>query len=527
VAVYLIGRIDDAANAKINAPKVHSVYPDLLQTSVSWSKNVRDERQCPDQILMGAMDDVYCLFIALGLHLESFLAENPNPTYLFTAQEDTTKIDPVTGKHKIIKASTRLKNQYRMKLKRAAWSRRGFREISETDGSDIGTHSKRKLPSNFAANCGAHGEEVEIRGRWKGTRGGKIVNRYIDVKQLYQDAKVAGILCLGGPCKYAFKDGCESITDDWLFEHVVPNIRAKYGRSFAAVLGKAVLYICLKEQDTQRRDEYVPVPHEMQERVRAAYAELGLEESQPVLKVPLHIYRINEMLQIDEVAGSVAVGTAGGNALTAVQDTNNAVAVGHGLGNEVLQSLVIRMNRMEQVQAQSQQTMLNAFSEMQTQQRRQYQILNNNIMAFGGRIEGALVRQVNSNRQHRLLTMNSANGDVPMEVVNTAQLSSQPRDLITLWREYQFGLNGRKAARQFTTQERNADRKIKQKFYRRGQVWECMKRQIHRGLTPEQAALELRLVYGTKSSVSKIIDLLIADKKRYKARGGYHPSLSV
>jgi hypothetical protein len=123
--------------------------------------------------------------------------------------------------------------------------------------------------------------------------------------------------------------------------------------------------------------------------------------------------------------------------------------------------------------------------------------------------------------------MNWANGDVPMEVVNTAQLSSQPRDLITLWREYQFGLNGRKAARQFTTQERNADRKIKQKFYRRGQVWECMKRQIHRGLTPEQAALELRLVYGTKSSVSKIIDLLIADKKRYKARGGYHPSLSV
>jgi hypothetical protein len=35
-----------------------------------------------------------------------------------------------------------------------------------------------------------------------------------------------------------------------------------------------------------------------------------------------------------------------------------------------------------------------------------------------------------------------------------------------------------------------------------------MKRQIHCGLTPEQAALELRLVYGSMASVSKIIDLL-------------------
>jgi hypothetical protein len=35
---------------------------------------------------------------------------------------------------------------------------------------------------------------VEIRGRWKGTSEGKIVNRYIDVKQLYQDAKVEQVL---------------------------------------------------------------------------------------------------------------------------------------------------------------------------------------------------------------------------------------------------------------------------------------------------------------------------------------------
>jgi hypothetical protein len=40
---HLVGRVDDAANANISAPRVHGVYPDLLQTAVSWSKNVREE----------------------------------------------------------------------------------------------------------------------------------------------------------------------------------------------------------------------------------------------------------------------------------------------------------------------------------------------------------------------------------------------------------------------------------------------------------------------------------------------------
>ena len=53
-----------------------------------------------------------------------------------------------------------------------------------------------------------------------------------------------------------------------------------------------------------------------------------------------------------------------------------------------------------------------------------------------------------------------------MKVLNDAQLSSLTLDLITLWREYQIGLNRRKAARLFTVAERIANRKIKQNFYR-------------------------------------------------------------
>ena len=193
-----------------------------LKTAVSWSKHVTDERACPDQILLGAMDDLFCVFIAMALHLESFLELYPDASYLFTEQEDYWK--QTRKGPKLMKASDRLKNKYRSNLTKVVWSKEEFMDLSDGNCADVGTHSKRKLPSTYAVNCGATWEEVEIRGRWKGSRGGKFVNRYIDVKQLFHDAKVAGILCVGGPCKDDLKGGID-IPNEWLFEHVVPTMR--------------------------------------------------------------------------------------------------------------------------------------------------------------------------------------------------------------------------------------------------------------------------------------------------------------
>jgi hypothetical protein len=114
----------------------------------------------------------------------------------------------------------------------------------------------------------------------------------------------------------------------------------------------------------------------------------------------------------------------------------------------------------------------------------------------------------------------------PLEAVNNANLSHLPRDLAALWREYQHGLYGMKPARLFTTEERN-NTKLKQKYYRRNQIWQIMVKQSRRGLTPEQAANEIYMVYGARTSVTKIIDCIIKDKERYKETGGFHPNLSV
>ena len=91
----------------------------------------------------------------------------------------------------------------------------------------------------------------------------KVVYIYIDVKQLYEDAKVAGVLCIGGPVKYALKQGIE-IGDAWLFENVIPCIRQRFTRDakLCRVLARSLLYACLKDD--------IMVPDGIRNRIKAA-----------------------------------------------------------------------------------------------------------------------------------------------------------------------------------------------------------------------------------------------------------------
>ena len=98
----------------------------------------------------------------------------------------------------------------------------------------------RKLGSSHARKNGCHQEEKDLRGRWK--RRKHVSDVYVDVELPYPDAKVAGRLCVGGPCKYVLKEG-SGVTDNFLLEHVVRNTRTRtrYSDDVAKVLGKALL----------------------------------------------------------------------------------------------------------------------------------------------------------------------------------------------------------------------------------------------------------------------------------------------
>ena len=54
---HLIGRSDDTAHFAMSNPKGHEGFDFALKTKVQWSKNVRVEQRCTDQILLGSGDE--------------------------------------------------------------------------------------------------------------------------------------------------------------------------------------------------------------------------------------------------------------------------------------------------------------------------------------------------------------------------------------------------------------------------------------------------------------------------------------
>jgi hypothetical protein len=224
--------------------------------------------------------------------LEAFLGEYPEATFLFTKGQP----DPNLPDGEIEPCIRNLKSRYYSCIRNNVCLNNKFWQVSlEGAGHNIGTHSARKAAATDASHNGATPQEVEVRGCWK-MQGNCIVHRYIDVRQLFTDAKVAGMLCKGGPVAYRLVE--ENISNEWLFEHVCPNIRARFMNDtrFCRIMGLAMLWACMDGEWKHNVD------HAYQVGVETAYNELysslnpgadppgndGLPN--PVYKAPLNIY---------------------------------------------------------------------------------------------------------------------------------------------------------------------------------------------------------------------------------------------
>jgi hypothetical protein len=192
---HLITRMDDVCNLESSGLREHEQFGAFaLQTQVAWSKNVNEERDCPPQIIIGANDSDFCPLLGLGGYLESRFESNwGNARYLFGERNDDD--EPM-----------RSNDNYSNGLK-AQWKKNEFKEIASQVRGSIGTHSIRKFAATWASEHGCLTQDVETRGRWKGGRSGRVVNLYINVKQLPTYGKVAGVLCVGQPVKYKLKAG--------------------------------------------------------------------------------------------------------------------------------------------------------------------------------------------------------------------------------------------------------------------------------------------------------------------------------
>ena len=481
---HLIGRIDDVVHFKTDDLKSHARFEFAMQTKVRWSKNVLEERSCPDQILLGSMDPLCCILANMGIYLEVFLGNFPQSTYLFTNNQSNT-------------APKNLIQAYRSKLETVVIKNPAFQALSATsDTRGVGTHSYRKFPSQYAVDKGASPDDVEIRGRWK-KRGHRVVFRYIDPGQIYTDAKVESLLCMGGPIKYKMRPGI-GITDEWLFHNLVPHIHQRYAHDpkLCKMFALALLFVAM--------DESIAMPQEIRDRITTAYATLRLAETHPVIKVPIHIYRIEDYLMIDE-AVPLLENIGGGN------EAANRIPI---------QTILVRMDRQERNMADLYRNHEASIQRLERVLLTHISTLNNNIRRFGGTIEGALVIQqggtVPRTNQRRPQINHAAR-----QQQEQASLCHTPRSLMELWHEFKHGINGGKPAEQFSTAERNSRvGGMKQKYYRRSVVWNCIDRLVRSGFTPQAAVNQIHQAYGHNLSVTQIINLMIRDR-----RMGGHPNL--
>ena len=171
-----------------------------------------------------------------------------------------------------------------------------------------------------------------------------------------------------------------------------------------------------------------------------------------------------------------------------------------------------------------------ALSEQRQHQEAQLSRINNNVRRYGGTIQSAFANQIRTQTEGRDGVGNSQQHLSPLVGVYTgmtidpkACLLPRPKDLTELWMEYSHGIAGRKAARLFTLSERN-DRKNKQKFYNRMNVWKTQARLIDGGMNVYAANQRIVEITGSKS-ITGIIRKLVEFKKTYKDNGGVHPQL--
>ena len=69
---HLLCTNDDTAHIAKYTLKRTPQFPQFLSMKMKWSKNVQEERDCINQIILAFMDYNYCAVLGIGLFLEKW-----------------------------------------------------------------------------------------------------------------------------------------------------------------------------------------------------------------------------------------------------------------------------------------------------------------------------------------------------------------------------------------------------------------------------------------------------------------------
>ena len=500
----LIARGDDIHHIKTFHLHKHPSFPTFaLEIVMFWSKkNVMDERDCPPQILLGAMDPDFCVLFALAVYLETRLAEGGDHLYLFATENDDEA--PKQSLATFTKA-----------LNKKVFQNREFDALAGMTPGTLGTHSNRKFPATWATLMGALQHEIEVRGRWKAARGSRVSSRYINPGQPFIDARVAALLCVDGPVKYECKSEAE-VSTTFLLEHVVPSISFFFPdvSDMAEVLGPVLLWGCHEQALAER------IPGWLRTRILEAYAAVRPEDfpiaANPVKKIPIVVFKAGTQLLIDEIPqedngnpGAPQEAVAAGQP----QVEQRTVAMHNGR-QQMLDQLTAQLHSINLRLGRVEERLTSSHGDLKQEMMRQMSIIATNVRRL--QITAPVVRRTNATPGGVVVDQQQRTH------ASVVQLSKRPKDLHSLWVEYTHGIGGLKAARDFNNVERG---RVKQKYYRRKVYWDVICNHVNAGWTAAAAVDLVYQVYGPSLSVTRILDLMLSDRKTYNGRP--HPRLRV
>jgi hypothetical protein len=505
----MISRLDDTAKLRRSNLKVLHQYPDFgIVTRLCWSKNVMEERDAPNQILFGSFDCRYCSLIGLGTWLEYNLTIHPEPNDLVFSIHGLS--DPAS-----------IKSHAAYELDKI-FKRNDF--VRASDIGYVGTHSMRKFASTKARGSGCSKDDTDLRARWKSDK--RQQDAYNSVTIPYIDAKVAAVLCKGGPCTYSIKRG-SGITDDWILEYVVPQIRKHHDRQIAIVLGKALLWKIFSNASSCVPQMISCVPQMIRNRVLNHYKDVthspGFESSDnPIEKLPLAVDGADAELLLDILF------LEGNNAEenhSAGDDTTRPN------GTRSVERQEIHFLRSQILHLREENSDLK--KELERRDRKilqQLNFINLNIRRIANAPGRPLRQQTTTQPMTQPMTADTQeeNRNDPETVQEgteivpqlTPVLMKHPRTLHDLWREYEIGYPGHKPAKDFTAAERGG--RNKHTFYLRKFLWNKVSEMIRSGLDANDACDRIYDAYGHNQSVSNILKKLQNDSKT-----GGHPNLRI
>ena len=503
---HLISRNDDTAHVTKDSLKWSPQFPQFLTVKMKWSKNVREERDCPNQIIMGSMDYNACAVLGLALFLEKWCkaTTTTGATLQWLFVEGTS--DRGSALVDVAKEISKGKNQYAGFLKRHVFeSNVPGAFVRDAVAGRLGTHSIRKFATTYARQCGGTRDDVDYRARWKSRRQ---QDRYTDTQLNWPDINTASKLCFGGVCLYKPLEG-SGITDEWLAEAVAPSIANIFGNKVAAVLAKPLLWACFEEcmEDA--------VPPDVKRAVVGSFIEFNHRISRNFV-IPDGVNPIQRVELIASESGGLVTFLVAPNF---GNDEGDQGGGGGGIdprprpdGRGVL------VPRREGVVHRSHQQWLHAvYSKVYATQSKVNELENRQIESFA-----KLLRQLHKVqetaqraamapviRRRPARAVNGSNGGL-----GNANLLNCPPNLYTLWNEYEVGVGGNKAAKEFTASERG---RVKSKYCRRKKFWQAMERLIAGGAYSHTAIRRIYEVYGVNSRVSKILK----EMAPHEANGGH------